>query len=86
MPGVVVDTHTIVWYLSADARLSAKAVEALDFATSAAEFAQRTTMHVENVFDGLWSRVEYRQGVEIEAAPSRSRRRARPRSVRGGYT
>jgi len=37
MPGVVVDTHTIVWYLSADARLSAKAAEALDFVTSATE-------------------------------------------------
>src|ERR1039458_5073032 len=34
MPAVVVDTHTIVWYLSADPRLSANAAEALDSATA----------------------------------------------------
>ena len=33
MPAVVVDTHTIVWYLSNDPRLSAKAIAALDQAT-----------------------------------------------------
>jgi hypothetical protein len=37
------------------------------FATSAAEFSERTTMHVGQVFDGLWPRVEYREGVAIEA-------------------
>ena len=37
MPAVAVDTHSIVWYLSADPRLSAKAAEALDTATSAGE-------------------------------------------------
>jgi PIN domain nuclease of toxin-antitoxin system len=37
MPGVVVDTHTIVWYLSADPRLSANAADALDSATAAGE-------------------------------------------------
>ena len=37
MPAVVVDTHTIVWYLSADPRLSANAADALDFATVAGE-------------------------------------------------
>jgi PIN domain nuclease of toxin-antitoxin system len=35
MSAVVVDTHTIVWYLSADSRLSATA--ALDSATAAGE-------------------------------------------------
>ncbi|MBI3279289.1 MAG: PIN domain-containing protein [Acidobacteria bacterium] len=37
MPAVVVDTHTIVWYLSADCRLSANAADALDSATAAGE-------------------------------------------------
>ena len=37
MPAVVVDTHTIVWYLAADPRLSANAAEALDSATAAGE-------------------------------------------------
>jgi PIN domain nuclease of toxin-antitoxin system len=37
MPAVVVDTHTIVWYLAADAQLSANAAEALDSATAAGE-------------------------------------------------
>jgi PIN domain nuclease of toxin-antitoxin system len=37
MPGVVVDTHTIVWYLSADPRLSTNAADALDSATAAGE-------------------------------------------------
>jgi PIN domain nuclease of toxin-antitoxin system len=37
MPAVVVDTHTIVWYLSADSRLSANAADALDSATAAGE-------------------------------------------------
>jgi len=37
MTAVVVDTHSIVWYLSADPRLSANAAHALDAATSAGE-------------------------------------------------
>ena len=37
MPGIVVDTHTIVWYLQDDPRLSAKAAETLDTATAAGE-------------------------------------------------
>jgi PIN domain nuclease of toxin-antitoxin system len=37
MPAVVVDTHTIVWYLSSDHRLSANAAVALDSATAAGE-------------------------------------------------
>jgi PIN domain nuclease of toxin-antitoxin system len=38
MSAVVVDTHSIVWYLSADPRLSAAAADALDSATAAGEF------------------------------------------------
>jgi PIN domain nuclease of toxin-antitoxin system len=37
MPAVVVDTHSVVWCLSADPRLSAKANEALDAATENGE-------------------------------------------------
>ncbi len=37
MPGVAVDTHTIVWYLSGDTRLSRKAADALETATAAGE-------------------------------------------------
>ncbi|HBY63291.1 MAG TPA: VapC toxin family PIN domain ribonuclease [Solibacterales bacterium] len=37
MPGVVVDTHTIVWYLQDDRRLSARAADVLDAATAAGE-------------------------------------------------
>ena len=37
MPSVAVDTHSIVWYLSSDCRLSAKAADALDSATAAGE-------------------------------------------------
>jgi len=37
MPAVVVDTHAIVWYLSADPRLSANAAAALDSATAAGD-------------------------------------------------
>ena len=37
MPAYVVDTHTIVWYLSADSRLSVNAIVALDAASSAGE-------------------------------------------------
>jgi PIN domain nuclease of toxin-antitoxin system len=37
MPAVAVDTHTIVWYLSSDPRLSAKAADALDSATAGGE-------------------------------------------------
>jgi PIN domain nuclease of toxin-antitoxin system len=37
MSAVVVDTHTIVWYLSVDSRLSANAAAALDSATAAGE-------------------------------------------------
>jgi len=37
MPAVVVDTHTIVWYLSADSRLSVKAANVLDSATASGE-------------------------------------------------
>ncbi|MGH9620832.1 MAG: type II toxin-antitoxin system VapC family toxin [Bryobacteraceae bacterium] len=33
MPGVAVDTHTIVWYLARDRRLSAEAENTLDAAT-----------------------------------------------------
>jgi hypothetical protein len=36
MPAVAVDTHSIVWYLSADPRLSARAADALDSPTSTA--------------------------------------------------
>ncbi|MBL8230319.1 MAG: hypothetical protein JNL98_17655 [Bryobacterales bacterium] len=39
MPAVVLDTHTIVWYLSVDSRLSASAAAALDSATTAGEFS-----------------------------------------------
>jgi PIN domain nuclease of toxin-antitoxin system len=38
MPAVAVDTHAIVWYLSADPQLSARAAGALDAATEAGEF------------------------------------------------
>jgi len=34
MAAVAVDTHAIVWYLTADSRLSAKAAAALDGATA----------------------------------------------------
>ena len=37
MSAVAVDTHAIVWYLSADTRLSAKAAAALDQATADGE-------------------------------------------------
>jgi PIN domain nuclease of toxin-antitoxin system len=37
MSAVVVDTHTIVWYLSTDPRLSQHAAEALDSATATGE-------------------------------------------------
>jgi PIN domain nuclease of toxin-antitoxin system len=37
MPGVVADTHTIVWYLSKDSRLSLAAHEALTMATTAGD-------------------------------------------------
>ncbi len=37
MPGIVVDTHTIVWYLEDDPRLSVRAAEALDSATAAGD-------------------------------------------------
>jgi PIN domain nuclease of toxin-antitoxin system len=37
MSAIVVDTHTIVWYLSADSRLSATAAAVLDSATAAGE-------------------------------------------------
>jgi PIN domain nuclease of toxin-antitoxin system len=35
--GIVVDTHTIVWYLAADRRLSAAALRALESASAAGE-------------------------------------------------
>jgi PIN domain nuclease of toxin-antitoxin system len=38
MSAIVVDTHTIVWYLSADSRLSATAAAVLDSATAAGEY------------------------------------------------
>lgn len=44
MPALVVDTHTIVWYLAADSRLSANAAEALDSAT-----ADGDTIHVPSI-------------------------------------
>jgi PIN domain nuclease of toxin-antitoxin system len=37
MPAIAVDSHSIVWYLSADPRLSPKAADALDSATEAGE-------------------------------------------------
>ncbi len=37
MPGIVVDTHTIVWYLQDDPRLSTMAAAALDAATEAGD-------------------------------------------------
>ena len=37
MPGVAVDTHTIVWYLSSDPRLSVRAANILDSATAAGD-------------------------------------------------
>jgi len=37
MPGIVVDTHTIVWYLQDDPRLSTKAANALDGGTAAGD-------------------------------------------------
>jgi len=37
MSGVVVDTHSILWYLQDDRRLSAKAGDALDAASAAGE-------------------------------------------------
>ena len=37
MSAVVADTHTILWYLSADARLSRRAKEAMEGATSESE-------------------------------------------------
>jgi PIN domain nuclease of toxin-antitoxin system len=37
MSALVVDTHTIVWYLAKDAKLSRPAIEALDSATRAGE-------------------------------------------------
>lgn len=37
MPAVVVDTHTIVWYLANDPQLSANAAEVLDSATADGE-------------------------------------------------
>ena len=37
MPGVVVDTHAILWYLAGDMRLSATALEVLDATTAAGE-------------------------------------------------
>ena len=61
----------------------AQVVELLDaygviFATSAPEFAERTTTHIENVFNGLWPSVEYREGVTIEAAPVAGAEPAQP--------
>jgi PIN domain nuclease of toxin-antitoxin system len=45
MPAVAVDTHAIVWYLSSDPQLSARAAGALDAATEAGEF-----IHVPSIF------------------------------------
>jgi PIN domain nuclease of toxin-antitoxin system len=46
MPGVLADTHTILWYLTADARISRFAIAALDDATSAGDsiFVSAITM------------------------------------------
>ena len=44
MTAVAVDTHSIVWYLSGDVRLSPKAAEALDAAT-----AQGELIHVPSI-------------------------------------
>ena len=38
MPAVAVDTHAIVWFLSSDPQLPARAAGALDSATEAGEF------------------------------------------------
>ena len=38
MSAVAVDTHTIVWYLSNDNRLSGRAIDALDRASAAGEY------------------------------------------------
>lgn len=38
MPAVAVDTHAIVWYISTDPQLSARAAGVLDAATEAGEF------------------------------------------------
>ena len=38
MPAVVVDTHTIVWYLTSDPRLSSKATATLRQTTTEGEF------------------------------------------------
>ncbi len=38
MPAVAADTHTIVWYLASDQRLTAKAGESLDSAAMDGEF------------------------------------------------
>jgi hypothetical protein len=45
MPGVVADTHTIVWYLSRDPRLSLAAHEALTMATTAGDL-----IHIPSIF------------------------------------
>jgi len=37
MAAVAVDTHAVVWYLSGDPQLSAKAADALDSTTAAGE-------------------------------------------------
>jgi PIN domain nuclease of toxin-antitoxin system len=65
MPGVAVDTHTIVWYLAGDARLSAKAAEILDAATAAGEF-----IHVPSI-----CLVELTYLVEKRRLPSTARDR-----------
>ena len=38
MPAVAVDTHTIVWYLATDKRLSGRAIEALDRASASGDY------------------------------------------------
>jgi PIN domain nuclease of toxin-antitoxin system len=65
MPAVAVDTHSIVWYLSGDPRLSAKAAEALDSATAAGEL-----IHVPSI-----CLVELTYLVEKGRLPSAARRR-----------
>lgn len=65
MAAVVVDTHAIVWYLSADPRLSSKAAAALDGATAAGE-----VIHVPSV-----CLVELSYLIEKGRVPATARKR-----------
>ena len=65
MSAVAVDTHTIVWYLASDRRLSAKAVDALDSASAVGR-----AIHVPSI-----CLVELTYLVEKERLPSIARDR-----------